>query len=173
MEVNSAPGSMITSERRVRHHKLGDFVTNSGIKHHHALQTGFRGAPAEVTILVIHEGSRVEQSDLLENLSPDQQTTACNPVCFHGGWTCGQRWRRCNSPISPPVENPTQKPGPRRPVIFVNAAPGKIRSCPFRTFNQAGQGLRFNNGIVVEKKNPGCSTGQRISDSEIIAASKA
>src|SRR5205823_14750031 len=75
MEVNSASGSMVALESRVRSRRPADLVVDSCGRHDESLKASFGGAPAEIRVLAVQEGAFVQQSDLLEHLTANEQTT--------------------------------------------------------------------------------------------------
>ena len=81
MEVQSASGSMVALERRVRRRRPADLVIDPCAWNDETLKAGFGGVPAEIRVLTVQKGAFVKQSDLLEYLTANEQTTAGYPAC--------------------------------------------------------------------------------------------
>ena len=72
MEVQSASGSMVALERRVRRRRPADLVIDPCAWNDETLKAGFGGVPAEIRVLTVQKGAFVKQSfkQKIEELIP-------------------------------------------------------------------------------------------------------
>ena len=113
MEVDSASRGMVALESRVRSRRPADLVVDPCVWNDETLEASSGGAPAEIRVLILQKGAFVKQSDLLEYLTANEQTTAGYPACLHRDCRCGRKPERRDRTIAPPVERPAEIPRPR------------------------------------------------------------